>query len=146
MYELNKEERKRAIDELVLLMQYSIRDKARKTANNLADLFEGQDLNAVGLLHRAAETGKFDYYVKKLQDYYRQEGQNVSVDIRSVARNWNIGVLLRDIVEKETQIADKTRPRTDRKYWPKKIQILARYLGSVKMELFFADCFKELTK
>jgi hypothetical protein len=145
MYELNKEDRKRAVDELVLLIPHSKRDKARKNINNLADLLEGQDMNAVGLLYRAAEVGKFDYYVKKLQDYYKQDGQNVPIDTRIVARNQNIK-MLRDIVEKETQIAAKSRPKADRKYWPRQIQILARYLGSVKMELFFADCFEEITR
>ncbi|MBN2052079.1 hypothetical protein JW756_01115 [Candidatus Woesearchaeota archaeon] len=145
MYELNKEDRKQVVDDLALLIPNSKRCEARKIVNELADLFEGQDMNAVGLLYRSAEARRFDYYVKKLRVYYEQEGKNVPISIRSIARNQNIGVL-KDIVEKENQIMNGSRPKSDRKYWPKQVQILARYLGSVKMELFFADCLKEITK
>ena len=145
MYELNKKNRTKIRDSLVQLLPVPKQDEARKTIDNLADIFEGQDMNTVGLLYEAAEVGKFDEYATKLKEYYEQEGKNVSVENRSVARNQNIFVL-RDIVAKENQIAEGARAKSDRDYWPNQVQTLAKYLGSVKMELFFANCFREIMK
>lgn len=145
MYELNPQKRKEVMGELLQLLPPSKRNEARKTVNELADLFEGQDLNTIGVLWRAAEVNKFDDYTAKLKDYYTREGQYISVRSRRTARNYNVG-LLRAIAIQEKQIAEGFRPESERRYWPQQFRELIKDLGSVKMELFFADCFEEIMK
>ena len=145
MYELTTDDRKGIVDEILRLLPGRDHDDTRRTIEDLADKFEGQDINTVGLLYRAAEAGKFDDYARKLDDYYEKEGQNIPVGERCYARNKDLRIL-RDIDQKETEIEAGTRPREHRSYWPLEIQGLARHLGSVKMELFFASCFQEVMK
>ncbi len=144
MYEINRDQRKEIVDEILKLISDN-KDITRKTIDDLVDKFEGQDMNAIGLLYRAAEASRFEEYVAKLNDYYTKDGQYVSVDNRKAARNYNI-TILRDIVNKETEIVNLERPASHRNYWPIEVQTLAKSLGSVKMELFFADCFQEIMK
>lgn len=141
--ELESEHRTEVISTILGLLPEGERGKYQEGIAKLTKSFEGQDANTLGVLYRAAEKDRFEEFYNKLEEYYEKEGQHVSVERRGAARNVN-SIVLEDIVKKETEIANKERDPKDRTYWPKKVQILAKNLGSVKMELFFLNCYREI--
>lgn len=145
MFELAREDRDSVIADMLKFVPGKERERVQRLTNEVVDLFEAQDTNALGVLYRAAEKKKFDEYVKKLKNYYEKEGKDVSVNIRSGPRNQNITVL-RSILEKEEQIQNGKRDRKDRTYLPQPLQNLMKYPGAIKMEIFFFDCLRNLAK
>jgi hypothetical protein len=143
MRELDKEQTKEVINEILTFLHKDKRNEANKNINDLVNLFEGQDMNTLGVLYNSAEKGRFEEFYKKLKDYYENDGKNVSVNNRVYARNVG-AIILEDIVKKETEIANKERDPKDRKYWPRNVQMIAEHLDSVKMELFFLNCYREI--
>jgi hypothetical protein len=143
MFEINNSDRIDIINEIVKLLPSENIIEYKKNIEALTLLFEGQDANTLGVLYNAIEKGKFQDYYKKLKDYYESEGKNISVQERGFARNVN-RIVLETILQKETEIANNERDPKDRKYWPRDVQMIAEHLGSVKMELFFLNCYKEI--
>lgn len=145
MYEIKKEERAGIIDELVRLLPDEKKADATTRVDHLADLYEGQDQNTIGVLWRAAEMGRFDEFAERLQEYHDEKGQHISVKERAYARNQDARVL-NMLLQKEREIEAGTRHPKDRSYHPKALQDLARHVSSMEMELFFMDCYREMMK
>jgi hypothetical protein len=144
-YILPKEERESMVAELVELLPAEGREEAKKKVMELSDLFEGQDLNTLGVLGRAAEKGRFDEYEQKLREYHQEKGQYVSPSDRKLICETQIPEpILRMMAQKEDEIAMGTRPVEDRDRHPRKIAALMPKRGAVKMEIFFLDCYKEI--
>ncbi len=136
-------ERSGVLDELLELIPRGQRASARKTANKLADLYEGQDANVIGVLWRAAQRGKFDEYTRKLHDYYNTDGKNVPVNVRSLPAGQNPAIL-ETLLKKEEQIAAGTRDPKDRSYHPRVLQNIMRHPEAIRMELFFLKCYQDM--
>lgn len=144
-YVVQEQDRENIASELVYMLPENERDGAKKKILEIADLFEGQDENAIGLLWRAAEHERFDEYAQKLLDYHQEKGQYVSPsDRRAISRANLQEPVLRMMAQREEQIANGTRPAKDRTYLPEQMQKLITKRGAVNMELFFLDCYRDL--
>ncbi len=137
------EQRKEMLDEMVLLVPIEKRQQALKVTNELADLYEGQDLNTIGVLWRAVQKGKFDEYAQKLREYYNSEGKNVAVEVRSLPAGMDPGIL-EMLLKKEEQIRSGDRDPKDRLYLPKIGQNIMVHPESIRMELFFLKCYLDM--
>lgn len=144
-YELTPKKREAVFVPMLQLLPQSKRESAKKIINEIMDLYEGQDANAMGVLYRAAEKGCFEKYVKKLESYYEKEGKYVPVQFRHLARRQPLA-LLETILKQEEEIQAGKRPEKDRERWPKPLQNIHEHPESIKMELFFANCYKEIMK
>lgn len=131
------------INKLTGMFPADKRSVVKNTVSEIVGLYEGQDVNAMGVLWRAVEKDRFDEYATKLKEYHASEGKNVPVVARSVVVGQNT-VILETVLKREEEIAQGIRPATDRQYLPKEIQKLANYLGAIRMELFFLKCYRDL--
>ena len=137
------EQRKEILEEMMSLVPKNTREQTLKVTNELADKYEGQDANTIGVLWRAAQKGKFSEYAKKLSEYYDKEGQKVSVQVRSLPAGQD-PVILEMLLKKEEQIRAGDRDPKDRLYLPKIGQKIMQYPEAIKMELFFLSCYVEM--
>ncbi|MDE1970373.1 MAG: hypothetical protein KGI50_02225 [Patescibacteria group bacterium] len=143
MFELAQRDREAVIMEILAFLPPEKREEAQKLAQRVTNCFEAQDANALSVLYRAAEKGRFDEYAQKLQEYHEKEGKNVPVDTRSSPRNGDI-IVLRALLKKEEEIRRGEREPSDRNYLPRRSQNLVKHPGAIKMELFFFDCFQDI--
>lgn len=137
------EQRKEILDEMVLLVPSEKRQQVLKVTNELADLYEGQDANTIGVLWRAAQKGKFDEYAQKVREYYNTEGKNVAVELRPLPAGMNPGIL-EMLLTKEEQIRSGDRDPKDRLYLPKAGQKVMVHPEAIRMELFFLKCYQDM--
>ena len=143
MYQLTQTQRKEVLEEMLKLVPNSDGERIRDTTNKIADLYEGQDVNALGVLYRAVEKNRFDEFASRLETYHEDYGKNVPVSARPLPAGQHLG-LLRTLLMQEEQIKNGERPLEDRKRYPHQIQMIVRCPEAIKMELFFADCYQDI--
>lgn len=137
MYQLNKKARNKTITTILATLPKNERGEKRAEVNEIVDLFEEQDANALGVLHRAAEKGRFEEYIGKLKDYYQREGKDVPVDERPIARFQPAGEL-------SYWLKRNRNGKADNPNLPNEVKNLIEHPESIKMELFFAKCYEEI--
>jgi len=143
MLHIPREQRSEFLDSIVAMFPEEKREDVITTVNDLADLYEGQDANIMGILYRAAEKKRFDEYAEKLQQHHQEHGNKVSWEGRSFVRGQD-NTILRMLLMKEEQIQRGTRPEKDREYHPKVLQTMMKYPAAIREELFFLDCYREI--
>lgn len=143
MYQLTQTHRREVLDEMLKIVPDSDRKRIRDATNKIADLYEGQDANALGVLYRAAEKNRFGEYASRLESFYEKDGKHVPVSARALPVGQHLG-FLSSLLMQEEQIERGKRPKEDRKRWPRQIQNILQYPEAIKMELFFGECYKEI--
>jgi hypothetical protein len=136
MYQLDATKRQQAISQVLGLLPSKSRTEARRTMVSLVHLFEGQDVNVIGVLYRAAEKGRFDTYSERLRKYYALHGKEVPIEVRSLPFGQDVDIL--------RSLISPNRQRNPN--YPPKLEELRRNKRAVKMELFFFDCYEEIKK
>lgn len=143
MYLISSDGRAKVVESVLRFLPPESRDNARTAITEIADLFEGQDANALGVLHRAAERGRFHEYVGRLRDFYETKGKAVPVDVRPLPVFADPVILSRLLfVEKTIQLGHKSPD--ERTLYPRNFQEMMRSPEAIEMELFFLDCYRRL--
>ena len=111
-------------------------EKARvgEEARYLLSLYQGQEINTIGVLYGAAEKQRFDEFARKLKDYHEKTGKDVPIDDRALP----IGVDVR-VLERIVSPRGMKNPN-----FPPQLQNLQKHPEAVRMEIFFWNCYQEL--
>src|SRR3989344_6663175 len=78
MYQLDETKRNEFASMVAELFPEIKRAKVKQEARELSDLFEGQDINVFGILHRASEKERFDEFKDKLRLYHESHSIGIS--------------------------------------------------------------------
>jgi hypothetical protein len=131
------------IDDLVEMLPQERRPECSQTLDNLANMYEGQDLNTMGIMWWAAKRDRFDEYATKLTEYHEEKAQHIPPEQRSAVAGQNIKVL-KICLQKEYEIREGRRSPKDREYLPRQLQNLMTYTGAIELEIFFFNCYRDL--
>jgi len=133
------EKKEEVLDILVREFPEEKREDTRTTASELMTQYEGQDYNVLGVLHRAAENGRFDEYVERLQAHYEEHVTDISPEDRRRVAGKNLDDL-RYLLKRKRMRPDPA----DMRNFPKKIQDMVQCPEAMELELYFESCYREI--
>ena|SRR3989344_3812035 len=138
MYQLDETKRDEFAGQLAELFPEIERTQVKKEAREISDMFEGQDINVLGILYRASEKGRFSEFTEKLRSYYETHSKNISPYHRKLIEENRFSK--RDLEYFLFRVSTKQINRN----LPKKLLELMDKPKAMEEELFFHECSDSL--